>query len=87
MRRASVSIPSNIAESCGRRRSRDRARFLDIACGSLLELETQLEVSRRVDYLSNETFETLSLQTAEVGKLFHGLKRKVLAQVTAGADF
>ncbi len=80
MRRASVSIPSNIAESCGRSSPRDRARFLEIACGSILELETQLEVSRRLGYVPTEVFQKLVRQTGEVGRMLNGLKRKILLE-------
>jgi four helix bundle protein len=78
MRRASVSIPSNIAESCGRSSRRDRARFLEVAGGSILELETQLEVSRRLAYISNDVFQKLIRQTSEVGRMLNGLKRSIL---------
>jgi four helix bundle protein len=77
MRRCSVSIPSNIAEGCGRSSRRDRARFLDVAYGSVLELETQLEVSRRLGYVSDDVFMNLIRQTSEVGRMLNGLKRSL----------
>ena len=53
IRRAAVSIPSNIAEDAGRKGENEFTRFLYIALGSLSELETQLEISQRLDYINN----------------------------------
>ena len=52
MRRAAVSVPSNIAEGSGRGTNKDQVSFLRIAVGSLRELDTQLELSRRLGFLS-----------------------------------
>lgn len=54
IRRASVSIASNIAEGCGRETDKDSARFINIAIGSLSELETQLIISENLGYLQNK---------------------------------
>ena len=54
LRRCAISIPSNIAEGAGRKGSKEFARFLYIAMGSLSELETQFEISIRLNYISNE---------------------------------
>ena len=56
MQRAAVSVPSNIAEGCGKDSSLDFARFLAIALGSLYELETQVEIAYRRGYLSEENY-------------------------------
>lgn len=53
LRRASVSIPSNIAEGAGRKGGKEFTRFLYIALGSLSEVETQIEISQRLDYIKN----------------------------------
>ena len=69
MRRAAVSIPSNIAEGHGRGADIDFSRFLSIAQGSKSELETQLELCNRLGFLSLEqTAKSLSL-LAEIGKM------------------
>jgi four helix bundle protein len=73
MRRAAVSVPSNIAEGKGRRSNREFAQFLYHARGSLLELETQLVIARELQYLSDEV-EGHLLRTAEkVGRGLTGL--------------
>jgi four helix bundle protein len=60
MRRASVSLPSNIAEGSSRRSNADFARFLEIALGSAFELETQLILSKELEYLNQEDFEKIT---------------------------
>ena len=55
MRRAAVSVPSNIVEGCARDSSADYLRFLDIAFGSLRELDYQLSLATRLGFVSSET--------------------------------
>jgi four helix bundle protein len=59
MRRAAVSIPSNIAEGFRRKHAKEYRQFLGIALGSCGELETQLEVARRLAYLDKEQYQKL----------------------------
>jgi len=68
MRRAAISIPSNIAEGKGRS-DRDFARFLLQARGSGWELETQLELARRLAYLSSAQCSQLHNELAEIGRM------------------
>jgi four helix bundle protein len=56
MRRAGVSVVSNIAEGCGRGGNRELVRFLSIALGSATELECQLRLARRLDYVDEEIY-------------------------------
>jgi four helix bundle protein len=73
MRRAAVSIPSNIAEGKGRFTDRDRNQFFCHARGSLLELETQIIISQRLDYLPLPRAEKLTKLSAELGRLLKAL--------------
>ena len=73
LRRAAVSIPSNIAEEQARFSKRDFAHFLRQAMGSLAEVETQLEISERLKYLNHDKVEELLKACSELGKILNGL--------------
>ena len=80
MRRAAVSVPSNIAEGKGRRTRQDFVHFLYQARGSLLELETQLSIVRELEYLDAPTFSSTLSQAEEVGRILNGLVNHLQAQ-------
>jgi len=73
MRRAVVSIPSNIAEGQGRSTTRDFLNFLSIATGSLKEVETQILISQHLGYLNEPQTPQLLELTTEVGRVISGL--------------
>ncbi len=73
LRRAAVSVPSNIAEGQGRRSGKEFVHFLGVAYGSLQEVETQLILARRLGYCSDVQEAAVLKRTAEVGKLINGL--------------
>ncbi|GAA4375499.1 four helix bundle protein [Hymenobacter koreensis] len=75
MRRAAVSVPSNIAEGCGRQHSRDTIQFLFIARGSLFELETQCYLASDQQYLSGEQLAAVLIEIGECRKLLQGFIR------------
>lgn len=75
MRRAAVSVTSNIAEGFSRNTIKDKCQFYATACGSLTELQNQLVVARDIEYLEREKFNTLAQQSINVLKLIHGLRR------------
>ena len=77
IRRAAVSVPSNIAEGQGRGPGKDFDRFLYIANGSLFESETQILIAQRLSYISTDTADTLLEYCAEVGRLIHGLQKSI----------
>ena len=72
IRRCSVSIPSNIAEGCGRQTPKDIIRFLYISRGSLYELETQLYLSNDLKFISEEKLNNILSQIETCKKLLNG---------------
>jgi four helix bundle protein len=73
IRRAAVSIPSNVAEGAGRRTTREFIAFLHIARGSLSELETQLLLAQSVGYVSDADTSTARQSAVEVGRLLNAV--------------
>ena len=74
MRRAAVSVSSNIAEGSGRASDRDFGRFVEIAYGSLMEVVSQLSIAQRRKFILKETFDTVYQQADEVARMLSGLK-------------
>jgi four helix bundle protein len=66
MRRCAVSIPSNIAEGFGRKSANEFKRFLQISMGSLFELQTQLEISKNLDFLTESEYNELYQDSREI---------------------
>jgi four helix bundle protein len=77
LRRAAVSIPSNIAEGQGRASTREFLNFLSIAHGSLRELETECLIAQRLNYTTEQTCSQVLALTAEVGRLLNGLRNSL----------
>jgi four helix bundle protein len=77
MRRAAVSVPSNIAEGKGRLTDRDRAHFYSQARGSLLELETQILIAQRLEYVLEERAKSLIETSAELGRMLNALIERI----------
>jgi four helix bundle protein len=80
IRRAASSIPSNIAEGCGRDGDAELARFCTIAKGSASELEYQLLLARDLKLLQANDYETLSKQTVEIKRMLTVLVLKLTAE-------
>lgn len=77
MRRASSSIPANIAEGCGRGGDGEFGRFLQIAMGSASELEYHLLLARDLGYFDGETHTSLETRVIEIKRMFTGLIRSL----------
>lgn len=77
MRRAAVSIPSNISEGASRNSEKDFKRFMEIAVGSAFELETQLIVSKELNFIQDGEFNPLLNEIQEVQKMLNGFISKL----------
>ncbi|HEU5336968.1 MAG TPA: four helix bundle protein [Terriglobales bacterium] len=74
IRRAAVSVPSNLAEGHGRASRREFHQFISQARGSLMEVETQLEIARNLGYLSSADAAELLAKASRVGRMLNGLR-------------
>ncbi len=73
LRRAAISVPSNIAEGSARKSNAEYRHFLYIALGSLMELETQLIIANKLNYLNESTVQQLLLKHESIAKMLSGL--------------
>ncbi len=80
MKRSSSSIPTNIAEGCGRNSDKDFCRFLFIAFGSANELEYQILLAMDLNFIKNDNTQKLRSQVEEVKKMLNGLITKLTAK-------
>ena len=78
MRRAAISVPSNIAEGLTRKTKKDKLHFLNIAQASLSEIDTQIEISLRLGFINQQVFENIEIKVIEVEKLLGGLARSIV---------
>jgi len=81
MRRACVSIPSNIAEGHARRTTADYVRFISMSEGSLAELDTQLIVSIELSFCTKDQTKEIFLLMSEIRKMLNALRRTLLAKI------
>ena len=77
IKRSSVSIPSNIAEGYGRNYTKDYSRFLQIARGSLYEMQTQIEISKNLNFISEVDINEIFKLTLEIEKMLNSLINKL----------
>jgi len=73
LQRAAVSIPANIAEGHGGSHTKEYLHHLSMAYGSLMEVETHLQIAARLDYLDSSSLQPLLDRTAEIGRMLNGL--------------
>lgn len=77
MRRAVISVPSNIAEGHSRINTGEFKQFLGFAYGSLAELETQIILSNKLGYINDDKTNEILILASEIGKVINGLKNKL----------
>lgn len=80
IRRAVASIPTNIAEGCGKISDKDFARYLNISFGSASELEYLMILSKDLDYISSDMFLTISTEIIAIKKQLYHLIKKLNAE-------
>lgn len=81
IQRATVSVPSNIAEGHARDSTKEYLRFISIALGSQAEVETQLVIANKLLFLNNEILGELLGKTGEIGRMLRGLQKSLKAKL------
>lgn len=78
LRRAVISVPSNIAEGSGRTSMKDQAHFLEIAFGSLMEVDCQMDIACDLEYITQENLSKICIQISRVAAMLSALRNKCL---------
>jgi four helix bundle protein len=81
MRRAAVSIPSNIAEGAARTGKKEFLQFLNIAQGSASELDTQIELAQMLEFVDQQTYQEMMSLLTIISKQLYGLARRVKSKM------
>ena len=84
IRRAAISIPSNIAEGFGRQSTGDYLRFLNIAVGSLFEVQTQIEIALNLQFINESDFEEIFEKSREIDRMLSSLMQKLKIRKEGG---
>ena len=77
LRRAVVSVPSNIAEGLGRLSGKEQVRFIEISYGSLMEVYCQLTIAKRRNYITEELFRALAKDIEDISRPLSGLRKSI----------
>ena len=80
LRRAVISVPSNIAEGSGRTSAKDQAHFFEMAFGSLMEVDCQMDIAHELGYVSSDEHEEVAKQISQVAALLSGMRNKCLGR-------
>jgi four helix bundle protein len=86
LRRAMISIPSNIAEGLGRMAIKERIHFLEISYGSLTEVSCQLDIAQSLGYITEEELSYTESQLLEIGRLLSGLRKSLIDKNTPNTN-
>ena len=82
IRRAAISVPSNIAEGTGRTSIKEKLHFNEIAMGSLVEVVCQLNIAKRVEYINEEEFSHFKSMAVRIGMMLSGYRRSMINKTT-----
>jgi len=77
LRRAAISVTSNIAEGMSRSSNKDVVRFLEISYGSLMEANSQLEIAQLLGYIEKNKLDNICSKTMEIARMLSGLKNSI----------
>lgn len=80
LRRAVISVPSNLAESSGRTSAKDQTHFIEMAFGSLMEVSCQIDIAHDLGYITNEDVENVEIHVNVIAALLSGIRRKRLGE-------
>lgn len=80
LRRAVISVPSNIAEGSGRTSAKDQAHFFEMAFGSLMEVNCQIDIAHDLGYISKDDVENIEKHVKSISALLSGLRRKIIGE-------
>lgn len=81
LRRAIISVPSNIAEGVSRHSPRDQAHFIEIAYGSLMESFSQLQIAKELNYVAKNDLERIRTEFEKTARLLSGLRNSMVQKV------
>lgn len=81
LRRAVVSVPSNIAEGSGRMSVKEKIHFLEVAFGSLMETFCQMQIARDLEYISDEQLLDVKAKILQISKMLTGLRNSLLKRL------
>lgn len=85
LRRAVISVPSNIAEGSGRTSAKDQAHFIEMAYGSLMEVECQIDIAYDLSYISQDNINQVEELIDVVAALLSGLRNKYLSSLNTNS--
>lgn len=87
LRRAVISVSSNIAEGSAKESEKDQIRFIEIAYGSLMETFCQLQLAQDLNYISRAEFDEIAVRIQEIARMLSGLRRNKQSKINSSSAF
>ena len=81
LRRAVISVPSNVAEGSGRTSPKDQAHFFEMAFGSLMEVDCQMDIACELDYITKDERDAINVQISRVAAMLSGMRNRCLEKI------